>query len=117
MVNKILIFDPEEKDLMNLKKFLEENGYLVTISGSITDAKSIFNNEKFDLVVTEVDFGGIEFFRYIRSNDKFTSVMIRSNCNDTTQMGMLINEGIDGYLFKIDNMNEVLNQANRILGF
>jgi DNA-binding response OmpR family regulator len=117
MDKKVFLFDREPEDLERAKNALEADGYIVTTVSSFDEAKELFHKREkdFDIFILEIDHGGFALFRYIRSKNKYVSMMVRSNCNNPVIMGILINDGIDGYVYKEESDKEFITHVNRIV--
>jgi YesN/AraC family two-component response regulator len=76
---KILVVDDEEILRSTLKRVLNRDDMETTLTASAKEALALLENEKFDLIITDVkmpEMDGITFLKTVRSNDPEVPIVI-----------------------------------------
>lgn len=68
MDGRLLIVDDEEIALGNLQHVMEKQGYAVTASASGADAMKRLENERFDVVLTDLRMEGVDGMDVLRAS-------------------------------------------------
>lgn len=114
---KILLVE-DEKDLNEaIKKYLQNAGNLVFSTFNGLDALEIIENEKFDLVLSDIMMplcDGFMLAKKIRKFDKDIPIIFMSARNDITSKQIGYGEGIDDYITKPFDLDELLLKINAI---
>lgn len=114
---KILLVE-DEKDLNEaIKKYLQNAGNLVFSTFNGLDALEIMENEKFDLVLSDIMMplcDGFMLAKKIREFDKDIPIIFMSARNDMTSKQIGYGEGIDDYITKPFDLDELLLKINAI---
>jgi len=117
-LNKIptIIIDDHNMFLDGIRNLLSESD-LVEIRYALSDTKRIEkileNNKDITLIITDINIpgrDGIELSKYIKSKYPNIKIIILSMLNQSDIIHKLLNIGIDGYLLKNANIEE-LNKA------
>lgn len=77
-MTRILIIDEIKEERETLSEFLKKEGYEVVISKSIKEALRIFEKDKFNLVLIDIEVpeDGLEVLREIRNRDPSQCILI-----------------------------------------
>ncbi|MDD5071011.1 MAG: response regulator [Candidatus Omnitrophica bacterium] len=67
MPKKILIIDDEELIIKSLAKLLDKNGFEVFLAKKGDDALVIFEEESFDLIISDIKMPGIDGIKTVQS--------------------------------------------------
>ncbi|WP_413999560.1 sigma-54-dependent transcriptional regulator [Flavobacterium sp. W1B] len=108
---KILIIEDDISFCKLLEKFLIKNKYEVTTSFSAADARLIFKNDTFDLILTDLrlpDADGIDLLAEIKTTNFQTPVVLMTGYSDINTAVRAIKNGASDYISKPFNPDEVL---------
>lgn len=115
----ILFIEDDEVMLENTSSILEiffKNVYTAT---NIDDAKEIYLSKKPDFILSDIklkDENGLEFVKYVRQNDYTIPIVIISSYSNQEYLMEAANIGIDGYLIKplqLNNITDTLLKATK----
>ena len=112
----ILYIEDQENIRENIKKVLELICGRVFDVECISDAKSIFNNKKIDIIISDInlpDFDGISFVEQIRQNDKKIPVILLTAYTDTKYLLKATKLKLVDYLTKPIDFQDLNNALNR----
>ncbi|KAF5301179.1 hypothetical protein FQR65_LT19271 [Abscondita terminalis] len=79
-------FRDDERISFFLVKGLEENGYQVTLATSAEEARSLFDNNHWNILIVDImlpGIDGIQFIKMLRYKNILTPVIVISALNDT----------------------------------
>lgn len=110
-MEKILIIDDDVDICSLLKRFLERNGYEVTISFKGQDGLQQFSNADFDVVLTDFrlpDMDGIDVLKSIKKIKSTTPVIVITGYSDVGQAVKVIRLGAFEYVTKPIFPEEIL---------
>lgn len=114
---KVLVVDDEPDLVDTMVFFLEDAGLLVTSAGGGNQAKATLQNEKFDLVITDVrmpDGNGLDLLKYISKEIPGLPVMMMSAYTDT-QPEEFLKLGAVAFAAKPLDFNTLVAQVLKIL--
>ena len=100
---RILVVDDEEPTRRNLKAYLEDLGYEVSVAANGREALDASCLAPVDLVLTDLrmpEMGGIDLVRALRQSCPDTPVVIVSGAGDVRDAIAAINEGAWDYVVK-----------------
>lgn len=96
-----------------LNKFFNK----VIVAGDGEEALLLYKKENPDLIITDISIpllSGIDFTKEIRKKDKDIPIIILSAHTDTEYLIESIKIGIDGYIFKPINLNQLEETLKKI---
>ena len=116
MLNILLVED--DKDLnMVTTSYLKEAGYQVKSVYNGLDALKVFEEEKFDLILSDIMMplcDGYELAREIRSFNSEIPILFMSARDDKTSKQLGYKVGIDDYITKPFDLDELVFKINAI---
>jgi CheY-like chemotaxis protein len=124
MAKRILIIDDEELITKSLLKFLNKQGYEVTIAKNGTEALAIIKEAEFDLVISDVrmpEMDGLETIRQLRaylekSNRQPIPEVLITGYADMEKYMSAKELGVSDYLYKPFDNEEFLRIIKNALG-
>lgn len=117
-MNKILIIEDDVSFCLMLKTFLTKKGFEVFNAFSFKEAEAILNQEKIDLVLTDVrlpDSDGIEILQFIKNIDPAIQVILMTGYTDIKTAVNVMKLGAFDYIAKPINSDEILHTINKAL--
>jgi DNA-binding NtrC family response regulator len=114
---RILVIDDEEILLKSCKRALEPKGYAVSTAQHPVDGLSILENERFDLVLSDLrmpKMSGIEVLRSVKENWPETEVIIITGHGTVNTAVSAIKLGAYDYIekpFTPDTLNIIVERA------
>lgn len=120
-MKELLLIDDDESTLLIVSKYLNKSGYKTHTAKNGQDAISILNNEKnISLVIVDVVMpvmDGVEFCRFVRSNEHYRHVpiLMLTAMSDITDKFMGFDAGADDYLTKPFEPLELLLRVQALL--
>lgn len=106
MSTKILIIEDEESISFAIKAFLERRDYLIDVAVTFSEAEIKLNQEKYDLVITDLSLGGrdatfgMEFVAFLHSHFQKLKILVLSGKGDREITTKLRKLGANLYLKK-----------------
>ena len=119
----ILVVDDDDGIRSLVKKYLNENNYLVTTASSAEDAAEKINIIEFDLIILDIMMPGKSGLEFIDENKKKlnTPIILLTAKGDATERIKGLEVGADDYLPKpfepkelILRIKNILNKKNKI---
>ena len=114
---KILIVDNEEDQLKIMKTILVKLGYEIISAISAEEAEAFFQNQNFDLVITDLimpEMDGIELCEKLKKISPNTPVYGFSGHIELYDNKKLERAGFDGYINKPISIDEIHHQIQSI---
>tara|TARA_B100000575_G_C23094656_1_gene631272 strand:+ start:443 stop:1120 length:678 start_codon:yes stop_codon:yes gene_type:complete len=113
----ILVVDDDDGIRSLVKKFLNENNYLVTTAGSAEEAKDKTKIIKFDLIVLDIMMPGKSGLEFIKENKKKigTPVILLTAKAEASERVEGLEIGADDYLPKPFEPKELILRIQNIL--
>ena len=117
---KILILDDEEIVVTRLKASLEKEGYAVESFTDSSKAKKCIENNKFDIVVTDLkmaNIDGMQLFRFIKEKWPDTEVILISGFATLDVARKALQEGVRDIIakpFKISQIKELIKKIDTV---
>lgn len=102
-MNRILIIEDEVKTAIPVKEALELNGMQAEIAKDGEIGLKMVKEKEFDLILLDLKMpkmSGEDVLRKIRKIRPYVFVIIYTNFSDFTDLKVLANIGIDGYVNK-----------------
>ena len=113
----LLIVDDDERIRGLLQKFLQRNGFLVSVARDASHARSVLSGLEFDLIVMDVMMpgeDGVTLTRSLRETLE-TPILLLTAKGDTDDRIKGLEAGADDYLPKPFEPKELLLRINAIL--
>ena len=114
----LLVIDDDTGIRNLLRKYLFENGYLVSIAENAIDAEKLLENIKFDLIISDKmmpEKDGIEFVKDIRNLNNNTPVIMLTAMGDIDNKILGFENGVDDYIAKPFEPRELLYRIANII--
>jgi two-component system response regulator HydG len=108
---RILLIEDDVAFCKLLEKFLIKNSFEVAIAFSAEEAKSLIENSKFDLIITDLrlpNYDGIKLMSEIKSTHPTVPVILMTGYSDVSTAVKAIKNGAADYISKPFNPEEVL---------
>lgn len=102
-MNKILVIEDEIMTAKNVKAAFELNGMETEIAEDGESGLKLIREKEYDLILLDLKMpkmGGEEVLKEIRKIRPYVFVVIYTNFSDFTDLKVLANIGIDGYVNK-----------------
>ena len=117
-MKKILIIEDDVSFCLMIKTFLTKKGFEVYKAFSFKEAATILNEEKIDLVLTDVrlpDSDGIEILKFIKDINPAIQVILMTGYTDIKTAVNVMKMGAFDYVAKPINSDEILHTINKAL--
>ncbi len=114
----ILLIEDDISFSKMLKKFMERHQYIVAVSFTMKNAFDQLNNQKFDLVFTDLrlpDGNGIEVLKEIKSKKLGIPVVLLTSYAEVSTAVQAMKQGAFDYISKPLNPEEVLEVIHNAL--
>ena len=112
MKKKILILDDDEGLKTIIGKILKINGYEYEKASNVSEAISVIDKDRFDIVLCDINLDsnetGLDFLSYCVENHKDAGFIMVSGVSDQETIKKAIELGIYGYLVKPFDNNQLL---------
>jgi len=115
---KLLLVEDDPKTIEVLKNFLGSYFTLIKTATNGNEAWSAYRKEKFDLVISDIEMpelNGVMLSKGIRARNPEQAILITSAYTNEKYLVELINIGIDGFLKKPVNMQNLYETIVRAL--
>ena len=116
-ISHILVVDDDDGIRLLVKKYLNENNFLVTTASSAEDASDKIKLIKFDLIILDIMMPGktgLQFLKEIRQNSRVPILMLTAMSSTEDRIDGL-ETGADDYLSKPFQPKELLLRIKNIL--
>lgn len=117
-MNNILIIEDDVAFCLMMKTFLTKKGFEVYNAFSFKEATTILNNDKIDLVLTDVrlpDSDGIEILKFIKEINPTIQVILMTGYTDIKTAVNVMKIGAYDYVAKPINSEEILHTIKKAL--
>ncbi len=117
---KILLLEDDEILNEIIESFLKEKGYDVYTAFDGNEAENLLYNEKFDLLLFDVNvpsINGFELLSNLRKNFIFTPAIFITSLNDTQDLKDGFSSGCDDYIkkpFEFDELELRIDNIKRL---
>lgn len=120
MSNKphILVVDDDNRILKLLKKFLSQEGFLISTSTSATEALELLNNFNYDLIILDVmmpEITGLEFAAKIKESGSAMPIVMLTALSEPEDRVTGLESGANDYLTKPFEPRELLIRINNLI--
>jgi len=113
---KILVVDDDQVIRLMLEIVLESEGYQVIVAADGNEAIAALHNEKFDLVITDLQMGDPDGFAVLREAKELDPLIRRiviTGNQDKSSVIMAIKIGVEAYLLKPFSLDELLDTLGK----
>lgn len=113
-----LICDDEPEILSLLEDYLMEGGYKVVSADSAIKALDIFRSQHIEVIFTDLkmpDMNGLEFVTAVRAINELVPIAIVSGNSSREHFKEYIRLGVDAFIEKPFEPNDILSAANRAI--
>ena len=114
----ILVIDDDVSFCMLLNTFLTRKGYEVSTAYSIEEAKQLFDETKFNLILTDVrlpDGDGVEILKYVKDENPAIQVILMTGYTDIKTAVSAMKLGAFDYVAKPINSDQILDTIQQAL--
>lgn len=114
----ILIVDDDNRILKLLKKFLTQNGFLVSTSTSADEALNLLTNFTYDLIILDVmmpEITGLEFATKIKDSGKVLPIIMLTALSEPEDRIRGLEAGANDYVTKPFEPRELLLRINNLI--
>lgn len=114
----ILIVDDDNRILKLLKKFLTQNGFLVSTSTSADEALNLLTNFTYDLIILDVmmpEITGLEFATKIKDSGKVLPIIMLTALSEPEDRIRGLEAGANDYVTKPFEPGELLLRINNLI--
>ncbi len=115
---KILLVEDDKALNKSVSSFLEQNGYEVTGCLNAADAYDAMYETMYDLIISDImmpEIDGYEFAKTVRSLNNEIPILFMTAKDDFLSMERGYRIGIDDYMTKPVNLNELLLRIGALL--
>lgn len=116
--NNILVIDDDVSFCMLLNTFLTRKGFTVSTAYSIEEAKQLFDQTKFQLILTDVrlpDGDGVEILKYVKEENPTIQVILMTGYTDIKTAVNAMKLGAFDYVAKPINSDQILDAIQQAL--
>ena len=116
--NNILVIDDDVSFCMLLNTFLTRKGFAVSTAYSIEEAKQLFDQTKFQLILTDVrlpDGDGVEILKYVKEKNPTIQVILMTGYTDIKTAVNAMKLGAFDYVAKPINSDQILDAIQQAL--
>lgn len=117
-MSKILVVEDDKELNKTIEIYLRSEGFDVSVCYDGEEALTSLNNEKFDLVLTDImmpNLDGFSLAEKIRLNDKVTPLIFMSAKDDKMSKQLGFKLEIDDYITKPFDMDELIMRIKALL--
>ncbi|RMH22530.1 MAG: sigma-54-dependent Fis family transcriptional regulator [Acidobacteria bacterium] len=117
MKSRLLVVDDEESIREFLRLLFEEEGYLVTVAGSVNAARELIAERNFDLVLCDIlmpDGNGLDLLQEIKEKQAQTAVIMMTAYTSTQSAIEAMKRGAYHYIskpFEVEELKVVVSKA------
>jgi len=108
---RVMIVDDNDEILNSLKKYLEQENYIIEANCSALDAFEKIKTDKYHIVLIDIDLpdmNGIELLKEIKRYDALTQVIMMSSNSTMDQILGSLEYGANDFIQKpFENMEHV----------
>lgn len=114
----ILIVDDDNRILKLLKKFFEQNKFLVSTASSVKEAEALITYFIYDLIILDVmlpDITGLNFAKKIKSTGNSMPIMMLTALSEPSDRIKGLESGASDYLAKPFEPRELLLRVHNLI--
>ena len=120
MTSNIMLVDDHPLFRLGLRLFLEKEEEFLVVSDNETPqtAWDSFQQEEIDLIICDLSFqegSGLSLVRRVRNSGSDCPILILSMHDENFWAERVLQEGVNGYLMKDQNISTVVHAARSIL--
>ncbi len=116
-MNRLLLIEDDESLSIGIEFTLTDGGYQVCRVATFEEGKNLFETEKFDLILLDVnlpDGNGYELCKYIRTKSEIPIIFLTA-CDDEVNIVLGLEIGGDDYITKPFRARELLSRIKATL--
>lgn len=116
-MNKILLIEDSDTIIVGLKYLLETEGFNVKIVKNIKDTYEILENEKFNLILLDInlpDGEGFSICEELKKNDNIPIIFLTAR-DEEKDIVKGLDMGADDYIVKPFRNRELISRINNVL--
>jgi len=116
-MNRLLLIEDDESLSIGIEFTLTDGGYQVCRVATFEEGKKLFETEKFDLILLDVnlpDGNGYELCKYIRTKSEIPIIFLTA-CDDEVNIVLGLEIGGDDYITKPFRARELLSRIKATL--
>lgn len=116
-MSKLLLVEDEESLALGIEFSLKDEGYDVVRAATLEDGKNLFNLEKFDLLILDInlpDGSGYELCKYVREKSSVPIIFLTA-LDDEVNVVLGLEIGGDDYITKPFRVRELLSRVKALL--
>lgn len=114
----ILFVDDEVPIRETLSLFFKRKGYAVTTAENSRQAKEAARNQKFSLIILDIDLGGehgLELLEYFKSNQpEVPVIMFTSLGYDPNLLKESLARGANAFMSKAESLDNLMKEVHRV---
>lgn len=114
----ILIVDDDNRILKLLKKFFNQNGFLVSSCSNVNEATDLLSNFIFDLMILDVmmpNITGVEFAKKIKDSGAIMPIVMLTALSEPEDKIKGLEAGANDYITKPFEPRELLLRINNLI--
>lgn len=115
-MKQVLLVEDDEALALGIEFTLTDEKYLVKRAATAKEAKKLFDNELFDLIILDVnlpDENGYEICRYIRKKSD-VGIIFLTACDEEVNIVLGLDIGGDDYITKPFRVKELLSRIKAV---
>ncbi len=113
----ILLVEDDQRISNFIVKGLTEKGYYITLATTGEEARTLVNEQNWDLILMDImlpGINGIQLTQMIRYKKNYTPILILSALSESEDKVEALDHGADDYLTKPFYFNELLSRMNAL---
>lgn len=116
-MDRILLLEDDEALALGVEFTLKDEGYDVVRCSSVSDAKTNFDNGKYDIAILDImlpDGSGYDVCKYIKQKSSIPIIFLTA-CDEEANVVMGLDIGADDYVTKPFRVRELISRINAVL--
>lgn len=116
-MDRILLLEDDEALALGVEFTLKDEGYEVVRCSSVSDAKTNFDEGKYDIAILDImlpDGSGYDVCKYIKQKSSIPIIFLTA-CDEEANVVMGLDIGADDYVTKPFRVRELISRINAVL--
>lgn len=116
-MDRILLLEDDEALALGVEFTLKDEGYDVVRCSSVSDAKTNFDEGKYDIAILDImlpDGSGYDVCKYIKQKSSIPIIFLTA-CDEEANVVMGLDIGADDYVTKPFRVRELISRINAVL--
>lgn len=116
-MNRLLLVEDDESLALGIEFSLQDEGYEVKRAASLEEGRSLFDSEKFDLIILDInlpDGSGYELCKYIRKESSVPIIFLTA-LDEEVNIVLGLEIGGDDYITKPFGVREFLSRVKALI--